>query len=385
MAIPSRQTGWNTEETLLWYISKYFEKVIQKIGTVTGTIPVNTSQLNNDSGFITIGDIPAETDPITGAINGIVKANGAGVISAAVAGDMPESSNYRTVTDAEKITWNAKQSPDIVTAFQITPDDTHYPSEKLTKDSLDDKQDVLVSNVNIKTINSNSLVGAGNVVASVVNWRGVYSLITDDYIPNDAVSYLGSSYICILAPIAAGILPTDTDYWNIMAQMGNPGVSGVSGSFVQPFSGVSSVTVTHNFNTFPVVQVIDGSDVVITPSSITHSSTMELVVAFGGNTTGNVICTIGGVSTAVITKGANYTLLPDDNLILVNAACTITLPATTGLQGKIYYIKHITNNGVEVIVNTTGGKTIDGESSKIIIAQWTTMTLFTDGTNWFIL
>lgn len=41
---------------------------------------------NSTSAFITLGDIPAETDPVVGAITGIVKANGAGTISAANAG-----------------------------------------------------------------------------------------------------------------------------------------------------------------------------------------------------------------------------------------------------------------------------------------------------------
>ena len=41
---------------------------------------------NSTSAFITLGDIPAETDPVVGAITGIVKANGAGTISAASAG-----------------------------------------------------------------------------------------------------------------------------------------------------------------------------------------------------------------------------------------------------------------------------------------------------------
>lgn len=41
---------------------------------------------NSTSQFITAGDIPAETDPIVGAVSGIVKANGAGTISAATEG-----------------------------------------------------------------------------------------------------------------------------------------------------------------------------------------------------------------------------------------------------------------------------------------------------------
>jgi len=59
-----------------------------------------------------------------------------------------DDSTHRLVTDTEKGTWNGKQNalgftPENVsnkrTTFQVTPDDTHYPSEKLTKDSLDGK------------------------------------------------------------------------------------------------------------------------------------------------------------------------------------------------------------------------------------------------------
>ncbi len=93
--------------------------------------------------------------------------------------DLAEDSTHRLVTDTEKSTWNGKQdalgftpvpdtrqvnghalSSDVtvtkgdvglsnvtndaqeiltnkVTSFQVTPDDTHYPSEKLVKDNLD--------------------------------------------------------------------------------------------------------------------------------------------------------------------------------------------------------------------------------------------------------
>ena len=60
------------------------------------------------------------------------------------------SASYRTVTDTEKTTWNGKQnalgytaenSANKKTAWQATPDNTSYPSEKLVKDSLDLKVD----------------------------------------------------------------------------------------------------------------------------------------------------------------------------------------------------------------------------------------------------
>ena len=50
-----------------------------------------------------------------------------------------------------------------VTSWSSTTLDTNYPSEKLVKDSLDNKQDTLVSGTTIKTINNESILGSGNI------------------------------------------------------------------------------------------------------------------------------------------------------------------------------------------------------------------------------
>ena len=51
----------------------------------------------------------------------------------------------------------------VVTEWEQTLSDTKVASEKLTKDSIDMKQDVLVSGTSIKTINNESLLGSGNI------------------------------------------------------------------------------------------------------------------------------------------------------------------------------------------------------------------------------
>lgn len=50
-----------------------------------------------------------------------------------------------------------------VISWSSTTLDTNYPSEKLVKDSLDNKQDTLVSGTTIKTINNESILGSGNI------------------------------------------------------------------------------------------------------------------------------------------------------------------------------------------------------------------------------
>ncbi|HAH55322.1 MAG TPA: hypothetical protein DCM02_08595, partial [Flavobacterium sp.] len=54
-----------------------------------------------------------------------------------------------------------------------------------------------------------------------VNWKGAYNNSTN-YIIDDAVSYNGSSYICKLA--TTGNLPTNSTYWDLLAQKGTDGV-----------------------------------------------------------------------------------------------------------------------------------------------------------------
>ena len=55
------------------------------------------------------------------------------------------------------------------------------------------------------------------------NWKGAYAGGTA-YVVDDVVSYLGSSYVCILA--STGNVPTNGTYWNLMAQAGTNGTNG---------------------------------------------------------------------------------------------------------------------------------------------------------------
>lgn len=57
----------------------------------------------------------------------------------------------------------------------------------------------------------------------------------------------------------------------------------------QAFTAQTSVTVTHNLGMYPLVQVMDGSGVLIAPATVTHSSVNAFTVTFGGSTTGTII------------------------------------------------------------------------------------------------
>lgn len=61
---------------------------------------------------------------------------------------------------------------------------------------------------------------------SAANWLGTYNPATT-YAPDDAISYNGSSYVCILA--STGNLPTNGTYWLLVAQKGDTGETGTTG------------------------------------------------------------------------------------------------------------------------------------------------------------
>ena len=115
------------------------------------TIPSKTSDLTNDSGFLTshqsltgylqtsdVKDNLTSTDP-----NKPLSANQGKELKALI--DKKEDSNNK------------------VSSWSSTTTDIHYPSEKLVKDSLDSKQDELVSGTNLKTLNEVDLLGEGDI------------------------------------------------------------------------------------------------------------------------------------------------------------------------------------------------------------------------------
>lgn len=82
-----------------------------------------------------------------------------------------------------------------------------------------------------------------------INWLGTYAGGTP-YVVNDAVFYNGSSYICKLA--STGNLPTNTTYWDLMAQQGAAG-SG-SGDVSGPSSSTDNAIARYNLTTGKLIQ-----------------------------------------------------------------------------------------------------------------------------------
>jgi len=85
----------------------------------------------------------------------------------------------------------------------------------------------------------------------------------------------------------------------------------------------------------------------------------------------------------VTITATNYNIQTTDAAIFVTASCTLTLPLTAGLTGKIYYIT--SNTSGMVTINTPGDVYIAGSLTLNINNQYSSVILITDGNNWYIL
>jgi hypothetical protein len=113
-------------------------------------------------------------------------------------------------------------------------------------------------------------------------------------------------------------------------------------------------------------------------------------VGIGTNAPNSSLQVVGSVSKSISdVKTANYTATATDHTILCSAAgggFTITLPAASGITGRIYVIKKTNaSSGVNsVTVDGNGAETIDGSAS-INLSCRSSVMLQCDGSNWHIL
>jgi hypothetical protein len=88
------------------------------------------------------------------------------------------------------------------------------------------------------------------------------------------------------------------------------------------------------------------------------------------------------------TKTSGYTATATDYTILCNAsggAFTITLPAAASHTGRIYYIKKIDSSANTVTVDGNSSETIDDGLTAVLTVQYESITIQSDGSEWWIL
>lgn len=81
-----------------------------------------------------------------------------------------------------------------------------------------------------------------------------------------------------------------------------------------------------------------------------------------------------------ITAGAETIIFVDAS----GGARTITLPAVSGISGRIYFIKKTDSSSNAVTIDGNVSETIDGATTQDLLNQFDALTVVTDGTEWFI-
>lgn len=135
--------------------------------------------------------------------------------------------------------------------------------------------------------------------------------------------------------------------------------------------GLGTVAVLNTGTSGPVVPVLNGLDTIWT----------------GGATFGRTL-TVRAFATEISTKTASFTIGSFDSVILADATTapfTITLPTASSKTGRTLTFKKIDASVNTVTIDGNGTETIDGATTKIIIAQWSSVTIVSNGTSWFII
>jgi len=128
----------------------------------------------------------------------------------------------------------------------------------------------------------------------------------------------------------------------------------------------------------------------------TSTTTGSLIVSGGMGVASNVFIggtmSVAGGNIAKVTSKAfadtPYTALTTDSFILIDTsggAFTLNLPTAVNNQ-NIYYIKDKTGNAGtnNITIDGNGTETIDGALTAVISTNYASVSIFSNGANWFI-
>ena len=149
----------------------------------------------------------------------------------------------------------------------------------------------------------------------------------------------------------------------------------------QGFNGQTSVTLTHNFGQYPVVQVIDGAGLVIVPLTTTNISNNAVTVTFAAPTTGTILATIGSPQAqSVVVVNNDYAVQITDRIVQMTVAGkTSTLPTAVGYTGREFVIDNAATGNVFV----TGAQTIQGQVTQTVPPN-SAIAVYSNGAVWRI-
>ena len=96
----------------------------------------------------------------------------------------------------------------------------------------------------------------------------------------------------------------------------------------------------------------------------------------------------GSFGASLTAISSNTTLDTTHHVVTCDAsggAFTVTLPASSGITGRVYHIKKTDSSGNAVTVDGNAAETIDGAATAALSAQYESIQISCDGSNWHII
>ena len=146
------------------------------------------------------------------------------------------------------------------------------------------------------------------------------------------------------------------------------------------FSATHDLVTVSNLGATPILNLSDSTAATVIKGLGTRPSynTLGIELALYSDTLFKPVTT---QTTATLTLGAShYTVLCD----ATSNTVTINLPTAVGYDGRIYNIKAI-NVDNAVTVDANGTEEIDGSATAITLALMESITIQSDGSNWWII
>lgn len=97
---------------------------------------------------------------------------------------------------------------------------------------------------------------------------------------------------------------------------------------------------------------------------------------------------VNGLHLNIVKKTEAYTATAIDDTIIGDAtggAFTVTLPAASTVTGKIYNIKKIDVSANAITIDGDGAETIDDSATQALSSQYDSLTIQSDGTEYWII
>lgn len=378
------QTNWNTafnkRLSSASLSSSQLTLTLADASTVTASVPTFNQNTTGTAGSLSA--VLSSTLGGAGSVSGLLKANGSGVVSAAVAGDITSliSGTYVDLTTNQTIGGNKTLS-----SFLSFSSPTSSLGAGTTNSSWFEANTGTAFNVRIsggdrfrvsstEAISTVPISGTSLSMSGAGSFGGAVSGTTATF-GGIGTFQGGDNGTALFLKRTGGI--------NVMAINVNSDGSfemfdHAAGSFT---SGITQKSGTVLINT----TTTDGTNKLIVNGGVKFGTGGTATITAAGAATFSSSVTASGYRFAYASKSSNYTLTDTDDYINVTSSCTITLPTAVGRSGKRYVIK-CTGSAVATIASTSS-QTIDGNAASTYSfggPNFNIMIVYSDGSNWFL-